>query len=277
MTAPPAVRQQQYAAALDARTASDPDTYGPFTVHEYADSDWQMLDWCTQWPSAPASNPAGPPVPPGGRYSDVPCSCSAASSTRSRRPRRATWSPTSSPTPGTSRCANSVHVTAVGDTDDCAVRSLARSSRSPAGALPDRLVRCARQVPPVRALGRFPRALAPGAGARAVARAAALTVADLQDRWWNSYSGHGAGLRGGTWRYTGDRVVRFRLSGVRLLGPAGLRHRGLGPVRRDDDRLRSTSPRGHLAGSWDTRTLGAASSLSGRLHGRPVRISLPAP
>ena len=50
-----------------------------------------------------------------------------------------------------------------------------------------------------------------------MARAAALTVADLQDRWWNNYSGHGVGLRGGTWRYTGDRVVRFRLSGVRLL------------------------------------------------------------
>jgi hypothetical protein len=43
------------------------------------------------------------------------------------------------------------------------------------------------------------------------------TVADVIDRWWNNYSGHGVGLRGGTWRYTGGDVVRFRLRDVRLV------------------------------------------------------------
>jgi len=33
-------------------------------------------------------------------------------------------------------------------------------------------------------------------------------------------------------------------------------------------------PRGHLAGSWDTRTPGVEAVLSGRLDGRRVRISL---
>jgi hypothetical protein len=37
------------------------------------------------------------------------------------------------------------------------------------------------------------------------------------DRWWNNYSGHGVGLRGGTFRYTGSAVVRFRLADVRLV------------------------------------------------------------
>ena len=67
MTAPPGgTREEQYAAALDARSAADPDTYGPFTVHEYADSDWQTLDWCTRWPVGAGDNPAGPPRPPVG-------------------------------------------------------------------------------------------------------------------------------------------------------------------------------------------------------------------
>ncbi len=52
---------------------------------------------------------------------------------------------------------------------------------------------------------------------RRAAAAAAATVADLLDRWWNNYSGHGVGLRGGTWTYTGGRTVRFRLDGVRLV------------------------------------------------------------
>ena len=114
-----------------------------------------------------------------------------------------------------------------------------------------------------------------------MARGAALTVADLQDRWLNNYSGHGVGLRGGTWRYTGDPVVRFRLSGVRLL--PGLPVSGTAVW----DRYAATMtvsldlpldlPLSHLAGSWDTHTPGADAVLSGRLDGRRVRISLPAP
>jgi hypothetical protein len=110
-----------------------------------------------------------------------------------------------------------------------------------------------------------------------VARAAALTVADLQDRWWNNYSGHGVGLRGGTWRYTGDRIVRFRLSGVRLL--PGLPVSGTAVW----DRYAATMTvsldvaGGHLEGAWDTRSVGARATLSGTLRGHPVRVGLLAP
>ena len=274
MTAAPAVRQQQYAAALSARTASDPDTYGPFTVPEYAASDWQSLDWCTEWPSAPASNPAGPPVPPGGGYPSVPVLVLSGELDSITTPAEGALVASQLPGARQVTVANSVHVTAVGDTDDCAVRIVRSFVRSPRSALP---TRCADRVPPVRALARFPRPLPPHPSAGAVARAAALTVADLQDRWWSNYSGHGVGLRGGTWRYAGDDVVRFRLSGVRLVG--GLPVSG----RATWDRLAETMtvsldlPSGHLDGQWDTRALGARASLSGRLHGHPVRISFPAP
>ena len=277
MTAPPAVRQQQYAAALDARSLSHPDTYGPFTVHEYADSDWQALDWCTQWPSAPASNPAGPPVPPGGHYSDVPVLVLSGELDSITTPAEGDLVTDQFPNARHVKVANSVHVTAVADTDRCAVRIVRSFIASPAESIPTPLLRCARKVAPVRALGRFPGALPPDPSARAVARAAALTVADLPDRWWNNYSGHGVGLRGGTWRYTGGRVVRFRLSGVRLL--PGLPVSGTAVWDRNAATMTVALDvaRGHLTGSWDTRAPGADALLSGWLDGHRVRISVPAP
>ncbi len=277
MTAPPAVRQQQYAAALDARTASDPDTYGPFTVHEYADSDWQTLDWCTQWPSAPASNPAGPPLPPGGHYSDVPVLVLSGELDSITTPAEGSLVATQFPNARQVTVANSFHVTAVGDTDDCAVRIVRSFVTSPGASIPAPLLRCARRVAPVRALGRFPAALPAQPRAGAVARAAALTVADLQDRWWNNYSSHGVGLRGGRWSYTGDRVVRFRLSGVRLL--PGLPVSGTAAWDRDAATMSVSLDvaGGHLEGEWDTRSVGARAVLSGRLHGHPVRITLLSP
>ena len=45
---------------------------------------------------------------------------------------------------------------------------------------------------------------------------AVRTAADLLDRWFDNYSGSGHGLHGGTWSYTGNKVVHFRMKNVRL-------------------------------------------------------------
>lgn len=280
MTAAPAVRQQQYAAGLDARSVSDPDTYGPFTVHEYAASDWQWLDWCTQWPSAPPSNPASPPVPPSGHYSDVPVLVLSGELDSITTAAEGDLVAEQFPESRHVVVRNSFHVTAVGDTDDCAQRIVRSFVASPSAPIPSTLRACARSVPPVRALGRFPTTLPSYASAADVGRLAALTVADLPDRWWNNYSGHGVGLRGGTWRYTGGRVVRFRLDGVRLV--RGLALSGGATWDRDAGTMRlsvSLAGRatGRLSGAWDTRAAGATAVLTGTLDGHPVRLSTPAP
>jgi hypothetical protein len=128
----------------------------------------------------------------------------------------------------------------------------------------------------VRAQGSFPLSL----DDVSPARAAALTVADLQDRWWNNYSGHGVGLRGGTWSYRGAPVA-FRLDGVRLV--RGLTVSGTATWDRYGEELTvdlavgGRGPRGRLRGHWDTRSRGAVAVLRGVLDGTRVRLRFPAP
>ncbi len=278
------VRRQQYAAALTDRAKTHPRTYGPFTVREYADSDWQMLDWCLRWPVAPASNPAGPPRPPSGAYPDVPVLVLSGEMDSITTAAEGDLVAAQFPDARHVVVRNSFHVTALGDTDGCAERLVRVFVRT--REVPGRLRACAERVPPVRALEAFPRRLsgvpsARGSGSeqgRRLVAAAALTAADLPDRWWSNYSGHGVGLRGGTWRYRGDRVVRFTLRGYRLVPgvPVG------GTVRWDRERgriqVRLRLPgHGRLSGAWSTRRPGAVAVLRGRLDGSVVRASLPAP
>ena len=185
--------------------------------------------------------------------------------------------------------ANSFHVTGYGDTDDCAQRivRVVRHARR-AQPVPADLLRCARKVPPLRSPGVFPRTLDDVAPAqsdtplplalRRAGHAAALTVADLQDRWWNNYSEEGVGLRGGTWTYTGD-PVHFRLHKVRLMRDQNVSGKvDLEPLPHRmtvDLTLRGTGPHGHLVGHWDTRARrrrGGADGKAGR-GGREAELS----
>jgi hypothetical protein len=106
-------------------------------------------------------------------------------------------------------------------------------------------------------------------------------VADLVGRWWSSYSGHGFGLRAGRWSYDGDRTVRFKLHGVRLV--PGIAVSGVARWNRHGERMRvnlrlgGTGPHGRLHGAWDTRRTGAIAVLTGTLAGRSVRLRFPAP
>ena len=99
-------------------------------------------------------------------------------------------------------------VTALGDTDGCAQGLVRRFIRT------QQVGSCTGRTTVVDAMGTFP-SQATELGRRGTI---AATAEDVIDRWWNNYSGHGVGLYGGTWRYTGSDVVRFRLHDVRLVG-----------------------------------------------------------
>jgi hypothetical protein len=288
LTTPPgAAREREYERALRRRARERPRTYGPFTVREYARSDVQGLDWCTRWPVAPDSNPAGPVRPPGG-YPDVPVLVLAGELDTVTTPAEARMVRSQFPDARLVVVRNSVHVTAVGDTDRCAVRILRAFVRRPLVEPTERRRRCAARVEPVRSPAAFPRRLAdvrPGRGhasvsSRRAAVAAAAPAADHVDRWWNNYSGRGVGLRGGTWTYRGGRVVRFHLDRVRLVEDLAVSGRVVWDRYGETARAQLTlsgAAGGHLDGVWDTRRVGATTVLHGRLSGTRVRVEIPAP
>ena len=152
------------------------------------------------------------------------CWCSAASSTRSPPPAEGDLVAEQWPERAARVVANSFHVTAVGDTDRCAVLILRSFVAKPPGAA----ARGLREGGPA---GARPRASSrsrsgPRRRSERVAKLTALTVADLQDRWWNNYSGHGVGLRGGTFTYTGDDAS-FRLRRLQLVKGLGVSGRAV--------------------------------------------------
>ncbi len=286
MTASPSTRLRQYRRALARRTASHPATYGPFTVREYARSDWQELDWCTRWPKAAASNPARPPRPRGGHYPDVPTLVLSGELDSITTPAEGAMVARQFPRSKQILVRNSFHVTAVADTDGCAVRILRRFVRTPTHWPRHR---CAAAVPPIRTLGSYPRRLrgvpvAPGRGsalARRIAPASALTVADLFDRWYSNYSGHSPGLRGGRWSYTGDRTTVFHLHHVRFAADLAVSGTATWHLYRNavsvDLKVVAHGRRGSLHGTWLTRARGARATLHGVFAGHPVRATFRAP
>jgi pimeloyl-ACP methyl ester carboxylesterase len=290
MRARPAVRQRQYAGAIARASRTTPAMYGPFTIREYAHSDWQSLDWCTQWPVAPAGNPAAPPTPPGGSYPSVPVLVLSGELDSITTPAEGHLVTQQFPDAQQVVVRNSFHVTAMGDTDGCA-QSLVRAFVLNPGPLSAARRACADAVAPLRAMGVFPRSLrsvAPAAASgrasvtvRRAGRVAALTVTDLIDRWQNNYSGVGYGLRAGHWSYTGDRITRFHLHRVELVPGVAVSGTAMwnryGNSMRVSLRLSGSGPHGRLRGSWLTRRTGANAVLAGKLGGHRVRLTFTAP
>ena len=303
MTAPPAQRRVEFEAAVEAKERTDPGVYAPFTVQEYLDSVWESQDWCLRWPVASAAHPAGPPVPVGGRYPDVPVLVLTGELDTITTPAEGALVAGQFPDARLVHIANSFHVTADGDEDHCAVGVLRAFVRDPEHGVTPAVLACTSEVPPVRALPVFPRSygsVAPAsalagnavgtAGRRAVA-AAALTAADVLDRWWNNYDGNGVGLHGGTWSYAGDAVTTFRLRQVRLtpdLAVSGTVTWGydshqvqvrltLVPVDASGRPVPGSAVGGTLRGGWDARALGATATLTGTIGGQALKVELPAP
>jgi pimeloyl-ACP methyl ester carboxylesterase len=303
MSAPPAQRQREYRAAVQAETATNPGVYAPFTVQEYLSSGWEEQDWCLRWPVTSPGHAAGPPTPIGGHYADVPVLVLSGELDSITTPAEGALVKGQFPNAVQVHVANSFHVTADGDTDACAVGVLRAFVRDPAHGITPQVLACTTQVPPVRALAVFPtsyRSVEPatsaagnqvGAAGRRAATTAALTVADVLDRWWNNYDGNGVGLYGGRWSYSGDRVTTFRLHGVRLtpdLAVSGTVVWGryshavtvrltLVQVDAAGTPVPGSTVSGVVNGTWDYRAVGAVATLHGTVGGQALSATLLAP
>jgi pimeloyl-ACP methyl ester carboxylesterase len=304
MTASPARRRAELAASVAAEDRSDPTVYAPFTVEEYLQATaWEELDWCLDWPVAPVGNPAGPPAPPSGHYPAVPTLVLSGELDSITTPAEGSMVAAQFPGARHVYIANSFHVTAEDDTDGCAVQVLRAFVADPATGLTPGVLACTAAVPPVRAVSAYvpsfhgiaPARAGPGShvaglGLQATA-AAALSVADVLDRWFSNESGAGVGLYGGAYRYTGNAVITFRLTGFQLerdLAVSGtvtwgrythqltahLTVQQLGPAGTP---VAGSAVDGTIDASWDTRAAAATATLTGLLGGQRLVATMLAP
>jgi pimeloyl-ACP methyl ester carboxylesterase len=293
MSDPPAKRLHEYHASVRREQRRHPHVYAPFTVNEYLQSDWEEADWCLKWPSPPARHRAQPPAPPSGHYPDAPTLVLSGELDSITTPAEGALVAAEFANSRQVIVANSFHVTAEDDTDGCGASLVRSFDAHPARGLSRADLQCTKQVPPLRAIGRYQRdfrgvdAARPAsgnqvrvAGRRAVA-AAGLTVADLVDRWFNNYSSRVVELYGGTATYTGNRNVTFRLHDVRLnrdLAVSGQfrwqRYRSRLTCRLH---LVGTGVVGSVAGHWNTRRADAVAHFHGQVNGHHLHAVTRAP
>jgi pimeloyl-ACP methyl ester carboxylesterase len=302
MADPPAKRLTEYKAAVKHEQAVDPKVYAPFTIEEYLHSVWEEANWCLKWPVPSAAHPAGPPAPPSGHYPSVPTIILSGELDSITTPTEGGLVKAEFPDARQIKIANSFHVTAEDDTDGCG-SSIVRAFVAHPHHLTKADTACASRVPPVRSLGRYYSSFTRQAPAdartgnavdllgRRAAAAGAETVADLIDRWYNNYTGHGVGLYGGTFRYTGDHTITFHLHRVRLdrnLAVSGTmvwkpyQHSltctlSLRRVTMAGHTVTGASVNGSLTGHWNTRRKAVRATMTGALGGHALKVSMRAP
>jgi pimeloyl-ACP methyl ester carboxylesterase len=289
--APIADRPAQYAASLAYLHATDPNAFFPFTISDWTHSAWTEYRWCIQWPVP--SHYVFPVVRPV-QYPNVPTLVLSGDLDSVTWPLGGRTVAREFPDSTFVSVANRTHVTAVSDFGRCTsvivVRFVAARRAGDTS--------CAAKYSEVRMTEQFPRVLADAAPApqghdvhssvidRKLATVVSNTVADVFPRWYNSYTGRGYGLRGGSFTYANgvyseNPAVRFRMKELRWTDDVSVSgtmtwDRVTGLI----DATIAVSGPGTESGSvqvtWNNSGSHATATVRGRIGGRPVDLELPA-
>ena len=225
MSAAPARRIQQYQNAVSRMNERNPGIYAPFSISNYNRSGWSAPDLCLRWPIS-TTNPAGPPRPLAGHYSEVPTLILSGELDSITSAAEGNMVKAQFPNSAHLVVANSTHVVGGAGSTSCGATLVRYVVRSGSRDIPEAIAQCAQDVPAVRAVGRYPvtyvkTQLPPGTPdttRNRLAVTAVNTAADIVDRWFQSGEDYGSGLRGGIWSYSGYPKVEFDLEGVKLVG-----------------------------------------------------------
>jgi hypothetical protein len=97
-------------------------------------------------------------------------------------------------------------------------------------------------------------------------------------RWQLNYGGTSRGLRGGRWSWSGDKLTRFRFRGTRFVGDIAVNGTATWRLRTGQVRADLTVPNhGRLRVHWSVLRPLAVATLTGRIDGRRLRATMPAP
>lgn len=293
MTAPPSLRPSQDLASILQEKMTDPGVYAPFSINEYRlmPLPSSVLDMCLPWPVPSTLHPPGQPVPPGAVFPSVPVLVLSGELDSLTPAQQGAEAAALFPNAQQIVVANSFHVTAQYDMDDCASVIAVNFFRD----LNPGDTSCASQIAEVRMVPKFARSMSeldpatPGEGNQGTpadlqaAAAAALTAGDAVARWWVNYSGSDVGLRGGqfTLTQTGNTAT-FTLDQCQWVddlpvsGTVNWYTLTPGPAVA---KLTFNTPAGagSLTISWYDMQPQAQAAIQGTIGGRTIVASTPAP
>ncbi|MBU6312917.1 MAG: alpha/beta hydrolase, partial [Actinomycetales bacterium] len=256
---------------------------------EYKRSGWTSFGMCLEWPKPPAGTTFGPPKPLGGAYPAVPTLVLSGEFDTITTAAEGDMVAARFPVSKHIVVANGLHVVGGNGPESCGARLVRHVISTGSLDIPASLEECAATAPTIRAVGTYPRELAgvqlpTGVADDDLSRVtvtAANTAADLIDRWWQSYSATGYGLRGGEYSYAGDARVRFTLTGVKLVRDLPVSgtvtwHRDSGAVR-VELKLPAVSGVRTVTGSWNAKATDAMATLQVTGALGPATLTFPAP
>jgi pimeloyl-ACP methyl ester carboxylesterase len=294
MTLPPAVRAADRTRALAERRRSAPDTYAPFTIDEYRGMplDYSFLDECVGWPvSAPGH--AASQVGANAVYPDIPALVISGELDDITTPADGAAVAHSFKHGIQIRIANSFHVNALPRARTACAAAIVRRFMATLDAGD---TSCAAQVPPLRLVPRFakraeqlePVTALPGNTADVsrlkAAMAAVMTTGDVLARMNGNSSGHGRGLRGGSYTVTRDaRHIRVRLNKVQFvedLAISGTLQRNVsrgGLVQADLEVWSLSASAGRLRVQWNAADAEPQAHIRGALGSAVVVAQTAAP
>jgi pimeloyl-ACP methyl ester carboxylesterase len=293
MTSLSALRPAQDAASILSEQFADPGVYAPFTIEEYRlmPLPSSVIDMCLPWPVPSPLHPPGQPVPPGTVFPSVPVLVLSGELDSLTPAQQGAEAAALFPNARQIVLANSFHVTAEGDLDDCASVLAVNFFRD----LDPGDTSCASHIAEVRMVPKFARLWSeldpaiPGAGNQGTpadlqgAAAAALTAGDAIARWWVNTSGSGVGLRGGQFRYTESTdTVTFALNNAQWVEDLAVSGSIVWhPVKPGSVVAQLTfntpSGEGSLTVSWYDRQPQARATIQGMIGGRTIVATMQAP
>jgi pimeloyl-ACP methyl ester carboxylesterase len=293
MNAPLKLRLRQRDAAIAAEQSNDPGIYDPLTITEFqtVPIDISVLNLCLRYPTKNPPYPIGVPIPPTAHFTQAPTLVINGELDMLTTPAEGAITTAEFPHAQQIIIANSFHVDAIYDVDDCTQNIVRRFTAN----LDTGDTSCAAAVKPVRLVPFFPRhakdaiPATPASGNaatsqdRSLASAAIQTAGDAMARWYINYSGHDAGLRGGTWDYTQPgTIARYTLNAVRWTNDLPISgtltwNQITGAVTTQLTFTADDGTQGTIHGAWNDHESYTPATLSGTVEGHTLQATMPAP
>jgi pimeloyl-ACP methyl ester carboxylesterase len=276
-------RRTQYQHAVDRLRQNHPQIFAPFTVREWTQSGYGYFKDCLRWPKP--GHHVRPGLPAHTPYPDVPTlilngDLDSVTSSDGAKDTAAHW-----PNSTLVRTANTVHVSALVDFDQCASVIVRRFVRT----MDPGNTACASRYHENRLVDRFART-ADGTGMPPGARRDALianaTLADVLARFYELYTRRGVGLQGGRWSYRGAAFTKphpvavytlHRVRWVKDVAVSGTMrwHRKTGVVEANVRISGRGAHPGMLRLTWNDLDRHAVAVARGTIAGQPVSFTFP--